>query len=167
MRLALLLRILLVLGAIALLGPGVARAGEPPNQKDPCSTSGRDTCGTTGVGSYETYRYGVRWFGDYRGAVPDAAHTFCIDLQYWYPSPSYRFVQSTATTLENRDGEAVPPNAQRRLAYAAWTFGRSTSKEQQAAAMLYVHSQMGDARPGEVDPAALGASVVKLFDTVS
>src|SRR5438046_2798135 len=113
MRLFSPLRILLLLGACALLAPALARAGEPPDQKDPCSTSGRDTCGTTGVGSYETYRYGLRWFGDYRGAVPDAPHTFCIDLQYWYPSPAYRFVESSAA-LETRSGGAVPPNAQRR-----------------------------------------------------
>src|SRR4051794_15573375 len=167
MRLCSPLRILLLLGALALLVPALARAGEPPDQKDPCSTYGRDTCGTTGVGSYATYRYGIRWFGDYRRAVPDAAHTFCIDLQYWYPSPSYRFVESTATTLETRSGVAVPPNAQRRLAYAVWTYGRSTSANQQAAVMLYVHSQMGDARRGEVDPSALGAPVVKLYDQVA
>ena len=63
--------------------------------------------GTTGIGSYETYRYGIRWFGDYRGAVPGAAHTYCIDLRYWYPSRAYRFREDTSGTLRNRDGETV------------------------------------------------------------
>ena len=76
--------------ALALVAiPSASLAAEPPNPNDPCSTAGRDTCGTTGVGFYKTYRYGIRWFGDFRGAVPGPAHTFCIDLQYWYPSPKY------------------------------------------------------------------------------
>jgi len=37
-------------------------AAEPPNQNDPCSRGGRDICGTTGSGSYETYRHGLRWY---------------------------------------------------------------------------------------------------------
>ena len=32
--------------------------------------------------------------------------------------------------------------------------------------MLYVHSLMGDARPGELDPAALNPSVVELHAVV-
>ena len=74
----------LVVSLLAL--PAGASAKEPPNQNDPCSSAGRNTCGTLGVGFYDTYEYGIRWFGDYRGAVADIAHTFCIDLQYWYPS---------------------------------------------------------------------------------
>ena len=73
-------------------GSGVAAAAEPPNQNDPCSRNGRDTCGTTGKGSYRNYRYGVRWFGDYRGAVPDVSGaTFCIDLRFWYPGEKFEY----------------------------------------------------------------------------
>ena len=72
---------------IASAATGVAQAAEPPNQNDPCSRNGRNTCGTNGEGSYRNYRYGVRWFGDYRGAVEDVSGgTFCIDLRFWYPS---------------------------------------------------------------------------------
>ena len=66
-------RLALSLLMFSLLGGGVAHAAEPPNQNDPCSRNGRDTCGTTGEGSYRNYRYGIRWFGDYRGAV-DGRH---------------------------------------------------------------------------------------------
>ena len=63
-------RLLISLTIAAALVPAVmASAAEPPNQDDPCSRGGRDSCTTTGVGQYETYRYGLRWFGDYRGAV--------------------------------------------------------------------------------------------------
>ncbi len=150
-----------------LLAPAAAPAGEPPNQRDPCSTAGRDTCGTTGVGFYATYRYGVRWFGDYRGAVPNAPHTFCIDLQYWYPSKAYRFREDTSPTLTNREGEVVSLENRRRLAYAIWTFGRTNDPNRQAAVMLYVHSLMGDARPGEADPSELGRGVPALFGQVA
>ena len=69
-----------VLGAAAaaILALGLASAAsaaEPPNQNDPCSTQGRNTCAHTGVGSYERYRYGIRWFGDYRGVAPVAGPT--------------------------------------------------------------------------------------------
>ncbi len=138
-----------------LVPVGAAQAKEPPNQNDPCSSAGRDTCGTTGVGFYTTYKYGIRWFGDYRGAVPGAAHTFCIDLQYWYPSPKYRFRELTADTLKNREGETVSLENRRRIAYAMWAYGRSGVPRRQAAVMLYVHGLMGDARPGEADPAGV------------
>jgi hypothetical protein len=142
-----------VLVALCLLAAAPrALAGEPPNPHDPCSSAGRDTCGTTGVGFYDTYKYGVRWFGDYRGAVTGEKQTFCIDLQYWYPSPDYHYRALTATTLVNRDGEAVPLGNRQKLAYAIWAFGRTNDPNRQAAVMLYVHSLMGDARPGEVDP---------------
>ena len=81
-----------VVVALALLTlPALADAAEPPNQNDRCSAAGRNTCGTTGVGQYDTYRYGLRWFGDYRGAVPGEALTFCIDLRFWYPNAAYRY----------------------------------------------------------------------------
>ena len=41
---------------------------------------------------------------------------------------------------------------QQRIAYAIWVYGRSNDPDQAAAVMLYVHGQMGDARPGEVRP---------------
>ena len=73
--------------ACLLLPSTQAWAGEPPNQNDPCSRAGKDSCGTAGVGAYKTYKYGVRWFGDYRGAIPGyRGASFCIDLRYWYPS---------------------------------------------------------------------------------
>ena len=45
------------------------------------------------------------------------------------------------------------------MAYAVWAWGRSGKANQQAAVMLYVHGQMGDARPGEVDPDGVSAAV--------
>jgi Sortase domain len=155
-------------GALVLLiSAPSALAGEPPNQNDPCSTDGRNSCGTLGIGSYENYRYGIRWFGDYRGAVEGIAHTFCLDLQYWYPSPKYRYVEDTTGRIRNRDGEPVPLSNLQRMAYALWHDGQSTNPDQQAAAMLYVHSLMGDARPGEIDPSALGPEIVDLYRTMS
>ena len=71
------------------------------------------------------------------------AHTFCIDLQYWYPAPKYRFRESTAGTLRNRDGETVSLEKRRRMAYAIWAYGRSGKPNQQAAVMLYVHAPDG------------------------
>ena len=118
-------------------------------------------------GPLRHYRYGLRWFGDFRGAVADVARTFCIDLRYWYPSKAMRFQLVEPDQLKNRDGDTVTYERQRRMAYAAWTFGRTNSANQQAAVMLYVHSQMGDAAPGEVDPSALNPTVASLFDRVS
>lgn len=152
---------------VALLLVGGARAGEPPNQNDPCSRGGRNTCGTNGVGSYGTYKYGLRWFGDFKGAVPGQPRGFCIDLRYWYPSADYKYREDASGKLVNRDGEAVSLESQRRLAYAVWTFGRSSDPQQQAAVMLYVHSLMGDGRPGEASPDELGTSVRTHFARIS
>src|ERR1700759_5820881 len=132
---------------------GIARAAEPPNSHDPCAKSGKDSCGTTGVGSYRTYRYGPRWFGDYRGAVPDVSGgTFCIDLRYWYPSKSYGYQAHTTDGLKNRAGKAISTAALRRMSYAVYNYGRTSSATNQSAVMLYVHSLVGDGAPGEVDP---------------
>ena len=128
--------------------------------------AGRDVCGTTASGEYATYRYGVRWFGDYRGAIPGVARAFCIDLNYWYPSPKYAYRLETSATLVNRDGVAVSPLAQEKLAYAIWSYGRSSDASEDEAVMLYVHTLMGDARPGEADPSVLGADVVARFDAM-
>jgi hypothetical protein len=154
--------------ALAVLGfASAAGAAEPPNQNDPCSSAGRDTCGTTGVGSYQRYRYGIRWFGDYRGAVPGAGPTFCIDLRFWYPDRDYAFTETSSEGLKNRAGAAVSVEKQRRMAYALWNYGRSASPNQQAAVMLYVHELMGDGAPGEVDPAAIGPEVQALFAKIA
>ncbi len=150
--------VLAVLVSLAIPLPG--SASEPPNPNDPCSTAGRDTCGTTGVGFYANYRYGLRWFGDYRGAIPNAAHTFCIDLRYWYPSKAYPYKELDDATLRNRAGEEVSLTNRRKIAYAIWTYGRSTNANRQAAVMLYVHGLMGDSAPGEASPDALGNHAV-------
>ncbi len=139
-----------------------ASAAEPPDQDDPCSVGGRDVCGTTGVGSYERYRYGIRWFGDYRGAVPGAGPTFCIDLRFWYPDRDHRFQEVSSEGLRNKEGDAVSVERQRRMAYALWQYGRSDRRDRQAAVMLYVHGLMGDGAPGEADPGAIGPSVEAL-----
>ena len=149
-------RAVTIVAAVAIVaGLGDARAGEPPNQNDPCSSGGRNTCGTTGTGYYADYQYGLRWFGDYRGVVPNEIHTYCIDLRYWYPAPRHQFREDTSDVLRNRDGETVSLESKRRIAYAIWEYGRSSNANQAAAVMLYVHALMGDARPGEVDPSAL------------
>jgi hypothetical protein len=153
--------------AMALVS-AAARAAEPPNHKDPCSKGGRDSCSTTGVGAYESYRYGVRWFGDYRGAIDgvDGA-TFCLDLRFWYPGRAYDYELSSSDDLHNRDGDAVPADNLRRMNYAMWTFGRTTKKASQGAVMLYVHHLMGDAAPGEVDPAAGGDGVRATYERIA
>jgi LPXTG-site transpeptidase (sortase) family protein len=145
---------------LALVGPPASLAVTPPNPNDPCATNGHNTCGTSGVGFYRDYKFGTRWFGDFRNAIPGTVHTFCLDLGYWYPSPTYEYREDTSGGLTNKLGKAVPLVNQQKIAYAIWAEGRTTDPDQQAAVMLYVHSLMGDARPGEVDPAALGSSAV-------
>jgi hypothetical protein len=141
-----------VLVALSLAGP--ARADTPPNQNDPCVTSGgRDSCGTTASGQYASYRFGTRWFGSYRGAVRglDGAG-YCIDLGFWYPGPNYGYAKRSIAGLHNRRGGAVSDQNVNRMAYALWTFGRTSTTDQASATMLYVHSLMGDAQPGELSP---------------
>jgi hypothetical protein len=118
---ALLTSLLLV---IALL-PAVASAAEPPNQHDPCSRGGRDVCNTTGLGSYETYRYGLRWFGDYRRAVPSVkGPMFCLDLRFWYPSSRFRFARVPSTDgFRNRAGALVGDADLAKMSYAIWRYG--------------------------------------------
>ena len=157
-----------LLCALALLGaPSVSRAVTPPNTNDPCASAGHDTCGTTGVGFYKDYKFGTRWFGDFRGAVPGFAHTLCLDLGFWYPSAAYQYREDTSGGLRNKQGEAVSLVNQQKLAYAIWSAGLTTNPDQQAAVMLYVHSLMGAARPGEIDPAALNPNVVSLYAKVA
>jgi LPXTG-site transpeptidase (sortase) family protein len=144
--------------ALFLITGGVARAAEPPNQNDPCSKAGRNTCGTNGEGSYRNYRYGVRWFGDYRGAVEGVTGgTFCIDLRFWYPSKAFGYEKRTAAGLKNKAGKAVSAGNLRKMNRALWRYGRTNDATQQAAVMIYVHQLMGDGAPGEADPKALSA----------
>lgn len=154
------------LGAL-LFAPTGAVGKEPPNQNDPCSTAGRNTCGTNGVGQHAVYRYGIRWFGDFRRVVPNTGPMFCIDLRWWYPAARYRFREIDVAGLKNSNGQAISVANQQRMAYALWTYGRSNSRDQQSAVMLYVHSLMADGAPGEVDPSAVNSRVVTLFRTIS
>src|SRR5690348_13092255 len=118
--------IALVFGCLlALGGSSTAVAAVPPNPKDPCVKDTRNICGTTGIGYYRSNQYGTRWLGDFKGAIPGASHTFCIDLRFWYPSPGYRYVEDTSLTFRNKDGETVPLSDRQRIAYAIWEFGRS------------------------------------------
>jgi hypothetical protein len=161
------LRPVLILTAIFALIAGSAHAAEPPNQNDPCSRDGRNTCGTTGKGSYRNYRYGIRWFGDYRGAVQGVSGgTFCIDLRFWYPSPKFNYRLRSAAGLKNKDGKAVSALKLRRMNRALWRFGRSNQPDQQAAVMIYVHQLMGDAAPGEADERALSPAGQRFYAQV-
>jgi hypothetical protein len=152
---------------VLLAASSAPRAANPPNPNDPCARSGRDTCGTAGVGFYRVTRYGTRWFGDFRGAVKGHRHAFCIDLRFWYASPSYRYREVSSTVLRNRDGATISREKQQRIAYALWAFGRSTKPSRQAATMLYVDSLMGSARPGELDPEPMPTKVAALFRSIS
>ena len=136
---------------------GASDAASPRDPADPCSRANRDSCGTAGVGFYRSYRYGMRWFGDYRRAVPGEPHAFCLDLRFWYASRRYRYRLQT-TALRNRDGARVSAERERRIAYAIWRYGRSHDRSRQAAVMLYVHAMMGDGRPRELDPAVVGVA---------
>src|ERR1700754_53878 len=161
-----LLACLLILTVIG--SGGIASAAEPPNENDPCSRNGRNTCATNGEGSYRNYRYGVRWFGDYRGAVEGVSGgTFCIDLRFWYPSKAFGYEQRSAAGLRNKEGEAVPAVNLRRMNRALWRYGRSSSATQQSAVMVYVHRLMGDGAPGEADPKALSAASRSVYAKVA
>lgn len=155
-------------GLLLLIGaPSTTQAATPPNPNDPCATGTVNSCGTTGVGFYRTYSFGTRWFGDFRGLVPGRPHMYCIDLRFWYPGPDYAYREIEAAGLRNRDGEAVPVSSLQRIAYAIWTYGRTTNADTAAATMLYVHAQMGDARPGELDPTAIGPQVATLYRSIA
>lgn len=147
--------------------PAALLAATPPNRSDPCAIAGRDTCGTAGVGFYKASRFGMRWFGDYRGAVPGRTHVFCIDLRFWYASPTYRYRDAGSAVLRNRDGVAVTLENQQKMSYAIWEYGHTATPSQQAAVMLYVHSLMGDARRGELAPTALGARILSHYKRIA
>jgi hypothetical protein len=146
---------------LAALGlTGVARADTPPNPNDPCAAAGgRDSCATTAAGQYATYSFGTRWFGSYHGAVRGVAQAgYCIDLGFWYPGPNYGYSRRSTSGLHNQRGGAVSDTDLHQMAYALWQFGRTSSADQASATMLYVHSLMGDAQPGELSP-PLGSGV--------
>jgi hypothetical protein len=153
--------------AATLWGAATAVARNPPNGNDPCSRAGRDTCGTTGVGFYDTYRYGIRWFGDYDNVATGQGRAFCIDLGYWYPSASYHYELESSPGLHNSAGRDVLLVNRQKMAYAIWAFGRTTNPDRQAAVMLYVHSLMGDAAPGEVDPNAINPTVASDYASIA
>src|SRR3954464_3746906 len=160
-------RLTLFLALFLTTAGGVARAAEPPNQNDPCSKAGRNTCGTNGEGSYRNYRYGIRWFGDYRGAVDGVTGaTFCIDLRFWYPSKAFGYEKRSAAGLKNKAGKAISATDLRRMNRALWRYGRSDDATQQAAVMLYVHRLMADGAPGEADPNALSAASRRIYAQV-
>lgn len=163
----------LVLSAVAVVvalllavAPATASAAEPPNGNDPCSRAGRDSCGTAGLGAYRTYRYGIRWFGSYRNAIPGvSAPAWCIDLRFWYPSSRFGYAKRSAAGLRSKEGKLISPAELRRLSWVVFNHGFERDAATQAAVMLYVHSVMGDGAPGEVDPAAVGVSA--LFERIS
>ena len=147
--------------------PSGSSAAEPPNPNDPCSNGGRNTCGTLGAGFYDESRYGVRWFGDFRGAVAGQMPMFCLDSRFWYASPAYEYRQTRAGVLRNRDGEVVSSERQQKIAYAIWAYGQSKKPNQQAAVAVYVHSLVGDARPREADPVAVNPRVAALYKQIA
>src|SRR5690348_12240227 len=108
---------LVTLLLLTMLGGGAAaRAAEPPNQNDPCSRNGRNTCVTNGEGSYRDCRYGIRWFGDYRRVVEGVSEgTFCIDLRFWYPSKGFGYEARSAANLKNKENESVSALKLRRM----------------------------------------------------
>jgi hypothetical protein len=163
------IRLLAVLACatVVLVLPSASNEAVPPNRNDPCASGGQDTCGTAGVGFYKTYSFGTRWFGDFKAALPGKSHLFCIDLRFWYPSASYQYREDQNGTLRNREGNVVALESRQRLAYAIWTFGQTSDPNQQAAVMLYVHSLMGDARAGELDPGAIGAAVATQYTQIA
>lgn len=99
--------------------------------------------------------------------MPGAGPTFCIDLRFWYPDRDDDFTEVSSEGQRNKEGAGVSVDKQRRMAYALWNFGRSASRDQQAAVMLYVHGLMGDGAPGEADPGAIGPGVEAIHDRIA
>jgi len=137
----------------------------PPDPNDPCSDRGRNVCETLGVGFYRATPAGIRWFGDFRGAVPGEPHTFCIDAHFWFSSPAYRYREVSAVGLVNRDGRPVSLENQERMAYALWHFGRTATAERQAAVMLFTHALMGD-DPAASAPESAGSEVAAAYERI-
>jgi hypothetical protein len=103
-----------------LITAPAALAAVPSTPKDPCVSGTKNVCGTTGSGYYRTYKYGTRWFGDFKDAIPGSTHTYCIDLRFWYPGAQYKYKEDTSGTLTNKAGGAVPVSGMQRIAYAVW-----------------------------------------------
>lgn len=161
---------LVAAAAVATLASAApAMSAEPPNQNDPCGKAGRNTCGTTGVGSYERYRYGLRWFGDYRGAIPALGRvaTFCLDLRYWYPGKQFAYREIDPPVFRNREGATISERDLAKMSFAIWNYGRSNTADRQAATMLYVHGLMRDGAPGEVAKNAIGPRVEGIYDQIA
>lgn len=149
-----------------LFAPALASAAEPPNPNDPCSQAGRNSCETTGFGAYRSYRYGIRWFGSYRDAIPEiSAPAWCIDLRFWYPSSRFGYAKRSAAGLRSKEGKRISTAELQRMSWVVFNHGFKRDAATQAAVMLYVHSVMGDGAPGEVDPAAVGVS--PLFERIA
>ena len=151
-----------VVPALALASPSLA--AEPPNPTTPASAAGRTPAARPASATTRTTATACAGSAT-TGTWSPAAHTFCIDLRFWYPSKTdaYRELAIDKAGLRNRAGQAVSPRMQQEIAYAVWNAGQSNDPNRQAAVMLYVHSRMGDAAPGEVDPNALGAAVTSLY----
>ena len=139
-------------------------AGPPPRPLSrpirtiPARATAATPAAPTARARIANYRYGVRWFGDYRRVVEDVSGgTFCIDLRFWYPSKSFGYEARSAAGLQNKENEAVSALKLRRMNRALWRYGRSNNAAQQAAVMVYVHRLMADGAPGEADPNALSA----------
>ena len=147
--------------------PAAAPAKEPPNQNDPCSSAGRNTCGTTGVGFYETYKYGLRWFGDYRGAVPDARTRSASTCSTGTRRRSTASASRPPTRSRTATGKTVSLENRRRMAYAMWAYGRSGEANQQAAVMLYVHGADGRRAPRRGRPVGVSDAVAAIYDEVA
>ena len=141
----------------------------PRTRTTRASAAGRTPAARTGVGYYKMYRYGTRWFGDYRDVVAGTSHTLLHRPALLVPVEDRRLQRALDRDagLRNRAGQAVSASMQQEIAYAVWNAGQSNDPNRQAAVMLYVHSRMGDAAPGEVDPSALGSSVSSLYASIA
>ena len=64
----------------------------------------------------QDYSFGTRWFGDFKNAIPGGTHSYCIDLRYWYPGPSYGTGRTRREPDETRAASrSVPEPAAHRL----------------------------------------------------
>ena len=137
--------------------PAGAPAGEPPNQNDPAPQGPQ----------HGDHRHRLLRHIPLRPALvrrlprprPEREPHLLHRPPLLVPRGRYRFREVSSARLVIRDGETVSLESKRRLAYAIWEYGRSENPNQQAAVMLYVHSLMGDARPGEASPSELNAAV--------
>ena len=138
--------------AVALLAPGRAVA-EPAEPERPVLDRGpghvrhdrdrllRRPTGTGSAGSATTR------------ALPDGRPRLLHRPRLLVPVDALPVhARGGARRCRTAPASAVPLVNRQKIAYAVWAYGRTTNPNRQAAVMLYVHSLMGDARPGEVDP---------------